>query len=363
MSFHIAGLGTAVPEQFVDQPQAAEAAALLCCPTAAQQRLVKMLYARSGVRTRRSVLLDSSSNSHSVQQSFYGHYQDGSRGPTTAERMIRYEKAAGPLALAACRAALEDAGLHAGRLTHLVTVSCSGFAAPGFDLALVRDLPLGPGTARTHVGFMGCQGALNGLRVAGAFAGADPRACILLCAVELCTLHHQYTDRPDQIVANALFADGAAAVVGHQASGEGRTAWRVVAHGSTILRDSADLMGWHIRDHGFEMTLAQQVPELLQGHLRPWLTEWLAEHRLTIDSVRSWAVHPGGPRILQAAAEAIGLDRAHLADSWQVLAELGNMSSPTILFVLERLRQRDAARPCVALAFGPGLSVEAVLIR
>ncbi|MBW3539788.1 MAG: type III polyketide synthase [Planctomycetes bacterium] len=380
MSFHIAGLGTAVPEHFAEQREAAELAASLSGETARQQMLLKTLYGLTGVKSRRSVLLESSSGSGPLRQSFYRDHVETPAGPTTAERMARYESDAGPLAVAACRAALANAGIAPGKVTHLVTASCSGFSAPGFDLELVHSLPLPATTSRTHIGFMGCHAVLNALRVAHAFTEADPRAVVLVCALELCTLHHQYDWRPDRIIANALFADGAAAVVGHrgrtpsnpqgQSSHQGRADrhgradghWQLIASGSIVLPASAEMMTWRIGDHGFEMSLSPEVPKLIHHHLRPWLAGWLAGQGLTLESVASWAVHPGGPKILRACAEAVGFDPAHLDDSQQVLSELGNMSSPTVLFILERLRRRNAPRPCVALAFGPGLTVEAALI-
>lgn len=363
MSFAIRGIGTAVPQHAIEQREAAELVAPLCCQSAEQERQLVALYRRSGVRTRRSVLLEASTNSHPARQSFYRSPDQGTHGPTTAERMARYESDAGPLAVEASQAALSEAEISAAAVTHLVTVSCSGFFAPGIDLALVRELGLRPGVARTHLGFMGCHGAINGLRVAQAFADADPDAHVLVCAVELCSLHQQYGWRPDQIVANSLFADGAAAVVGMRGSSSESAAWRVVASGSAMIPDSEDLMGWRIRDHGFEMTLSPLVPELIHQHLRPWLQGWLAGHDLTVEDVGSWAVHPGGPRILQACAQSAGFERSLLSDSQEILAEYGNMSSPTVLFILDRLRQRNAPRPCVLLAFGPGLAVEAALVR
>lgn len=363
MSFAIRGIGTAVPQHAIEQREAAELAAPLCCQTTEQERQLVALYRRSGVRTRHSVLLEGSTNSHPARQSFYRPPDEAAHGPTTAERMARYESDACLLGVEASRAALRDAKIDAERITHIVTVSCSGFVAPGVDLALIGALGLRPEVARTHVGFMGCHGALNALRVARAFAEADPDAHVLVCAVELCSLHQQYGWRPDQLVANALFADGAAAVVGSNGDGGNRPAWQVVASGSMVIPESEELMGWRIRDHGFEMTLSPRVPELIHQQLRPWLEGWLGGHALKIEDIKSWAVHPGGPRILQACAEAAGFERLLLSDSQEILAEYGNMSSPTVLFILDRLRQRNALRPCVLLAFGPGLAVEAALVR
>jgi predicted naringenin-chalcone synthase len=180
-----------------------------------------------------------------------------------------------------------------------------------------------------------------------------------VCAVELCCLHYFYGWDPQRVVANALFADGAGAVVG-AAGGEG---WRLTASGSCLVPDSEDAMTWTVSDHGFVMTLARSVPRLIATHLRPWLTGWLAGQGMTLESVGSWAVHPGGPRIVEAVAEALTLPATATDVSRAVFRSHGNMSSPTILFILDRLRQQGAPRPCVALGFGPGLTAEAALFR
>jgi prepilin-type processing-associated H-X9-DG protein len=274
--------------------------------------------------------------------------------------MVVYRREAEELSVRAAQSALDGAGVGPGAITHLVTVSCTGFQAPGVDLALTRRLSLPPGVARTHVGFMGCHGALNGLRVARAFTSADPAARVLLSATELCSLHFHYGWDPQKMVANALFADGSAAVVGAATGPAG--AWRLLASGSTVLPESADAMTWTIGDHGFEMTLSKQVPGLIRRHLRPWLSGWLAALGLDLAAVGSWAVHPGGPRVLDVVEEALGLGGTALAVSRGVFADYGNMSSPTVLFILERLARAGAGLPCVALGFGPGMTVEAALL-
>jgi alpha-pyrone synthase len=197
--------------------------------------------------------------------------------------------------------------------------------------------------------------------VASAFAGADAAAHILLCAVELCSLHYHYGKDPQGLVANALFADGAAAVVGTAAEVAG--GWRVAATASCLLPHSTDAMGWTIGDHGFVMSLSRRVPALIATHLRPWLEGWLQQQGIDLAAVGSWAVHPGGPRILDAVERSLGLPSSALAISREVFAGHGNMSSPTVLFILDRLRAVDAPRPCVALAFGPGLVAETALLR
>jgi predicted naringenin-chalcone synthase len=364
MPLFIHGMGSASPPNSISQEHAADAARQFGCTSSEQQRRLKALYRMTRVTKRHSVLLDSDSRSGEARQSFFPPMQgDADRGPTTAERMARYERDAPVLGAQAARAALADAGLAPGEITHVVTVSCTGFAAPNFDLGLVRALGLPWTVARTHVGFMGCHGALNGLRVAGAYADGSPGACVLVCAVELCSLHYQYGWNGDWLVSNAIFADGAAALVGSgrpRASGD---AWMLARSGASLLEDSGELMAWRIGNHGFEMSLSARVPGVIERELRPWLDAWLAQQNLSVDRIATWAVHPGGPRILESVALATGIGRADYAVSQEVLGEFGNMSSPTILFILERLRERHAPRPCLAVGFGPGLAVEAALFR
>jgi predicted naringenin-chalcone synthase len=357
MPILIAGIGTAVPPHRIRQEDAAEIAQQYSCEDEDQRRRFKNIYRRTGVITRHSVVLESSDGDLAARQSFYNE-----RHPTTQDRMRRYESEANALAFAAGERALVDAGVSSNRVTHLVTVSCSGFYAPGFDIALLKHLGLGSKVSRTHVGFMGCHGVLNALRVARAFLVQDPRACVLVLALEMCSLHHQYGWDSEGIVANALFADGAAAVVAMTGEPSAPGHLRLVASGSQVIDDSEDAMSWRIGDHGFTMTLSLRVPELICRSIRPYLEGWLAGLDLNVDRIGSWAVHPGGPRILSAISGATGIDRDRLEASYEILAEFGNMSSPTVLFIVDRLRQTRAPRPIVALAFGPGLAVESVLL-
>ncbi len=364
MSLKIAGIGTAVPEFSINQKDSAEASKFFCPAGSAKLRLLPALYRRSGVAKRHSVLLQVAEGDPFDRQSFYRKaVDDNDAGPTTVERMRIYEREAPGLALLAGRRAVEDAGIEAGSITHLVTVSCTGFYAPGVDALLIKDLGLSPTVERTHVGFMGCHGALNGIRVANSFVSADPEARVLVCAVELCTLHFFYGWDPEKIVANSLFADGAAALIGVSRGDEDDTGWVADASGTLLMADSEDAMTWKIGDHGFHMTLSARVPELIRENVGAWLDGWLAGHGLSAGDVATWAVHPGGPRILTAFRDAVGLHDGALDVSRGVLSEYGNMSSPTLLFILERLRASNAPRPCVAVGFGPGLVVETTLLR
>lgn len=366
MDVVIAGFGTALPGHPILQAEAGKVAVTFCCDQPEQGRSVEALYRAAGVESRHSVVLNDAQGPATQRQNFYPpRSPESPRGPTTGQRMQYFEHAAGPLAVAAATQALERSGVDSKRITHLVTVSCTGFSAPGFDHALIEQLPLRATVARTQVGFMGCHAALNGLRVARAYVAADPNAVVLVCCVELSTLHYQYGWDPEQIVANSLFADGAAACVVQSADADGngsKPPYRVLASGSVILPNSRDAMTWRVGDHGFRMTLSPSVPELLATHLLPWLTEWLADHNQSPASIRTWAVHPGGPRILRGFADAmhVSLDQLHV--SREILRQHGNMSSPTLLFILNKLAELQAPTPCVAIGFGPGLAAEATLL-
>lgn len=378
MSLELSGLGSAVPEHRLTQKEAVELHASFCGFDEARTRTLRALYRRSGVKTRHSVLLEGSEGDLAQRQLFYPPTPtDADLGPTTVARMQAYEEHAPPLAVAAAQRALASGDVDPAEVTHLVTVSCTGFIAPGLDSAIIDGVGLGRGTQRTHVGFMGCHGALNGLRVADSFVRGDPDAVPLVCAVELCTLHFSYEWDPQLLVANALFADGAAAAVGRAAPGEAYvsgapvagtagdaegTPWRVAASGSFLLSEAEEAMTWRIGDHGFRMTLSPRIPDLIESHLREWMETWLEEHGLALSDVGSWAIHPGGPRILSSCRRALELPVAATSVSDEVLAAHGNMSSATVLFIVQRMVERGAPGPCVALAFGPGLAIEATLL-
>ena len=360
----IYGLGTALPDHAIEQQDAAEMAATFCSAEGTKTALVKKLYRRSGVSTRYSTLLESSTNGAPARQSFFYPLRTAdSGGPSTQERMQIYETKAPLLALQSSRRALAEAGVTPQEVNHLITVSCTGFSSPGVDFHLCEQLALTPGVQRTHVGFMGCHAALNALRVANAITASDPKSCVLVCAVELCSLHYQYGWHAEQMVANALFADGAAAVVGKPSS-DGHAGWAsVVDTASWRIANSDDLMSWRIGDHGFQMTLSNQVPDVIREELSTWIAHWLAGNGLTTSEVDAWAIHPGGPRILDACQDALSLSDELLRPSRNVLSRCGNMSSPTVLFILDEIRQQVRGGHCVLLAFGPGLTVEAILLR
>jgi prepilin-type processing-associated H-X9-DG protein len=363
MTAAILGVGTAVPARSIAQSAALEMARFISTPGEEQERLLPVLYRRTNVKRRGSVLLEDGENGDvSRAQSFFSP-ASGPRdqGPGTGARLDRYAREAPVLGAVAGKAAMAEARVRAEEITHLVTVSCTGFMAPGLDAILIRELGLSRQVQRTHVGFMGCHGAINGLRVAKAFVDADPRARVLVVAVELCSLHFHYGTHPERMVANALFADGAAAVV--VGDSNDASVPRLAGFGSCIIPESEDAMTWRIGDHGFEMTLSARVPDLLREQLRGWVDSWLAGLGLDRTQVGAWAIHPGGPRILSTVAQTLLLPEGAIETSSAVLSERGNMSSPTVLFILRELMRQGKLRPYVALGFGPGLVAEGMVVH
>jgi len=272
--------------------------------------------------------------------------------PDTHARMSRYNQEALPLACAA----VADLDLDDGReaITHLIVVSCTGFVAPGLDFQLAQVLGLAPSVERTVVGFMGCSAALPGLKLAYHAVRSNPRARILLVALELCTLHLQESKSLDELLSFLLFGDGcAAALVTAEAQGAG-----IVGFSALPLPGTSELLTWRIGSLGFEMHLSGKVPSTICRNLPPALPALLAD--VGKSDVALWAVHPGGRTVLDAALKALEIENEALAYSRDVLRDFGNMSSAGVLFVLAKMiASRTRGMGC-AMAFGPGITVEAM---
>src|SRR5690554_1273513 len=283
--------------------------------------------------------------------------------PSTCERNERYRAAAIPLAEDVAADALARADITPAGVSHVIVVSCTGFFAPGLDIELVKRLGLPPETSRTFIGFMGCYAAFNGLRAAQSFCLAHPGATVLMVCIELCTLHFQVDGSMESAVINALFSDGAAAAV-VQSLEDAESGLEYLGGRALLQDDSMDAMTWAVGDTGFIMGLSSRVPDLIARDLPGYIDQLLASHGLSRADVGFWAIHPGGKAIVQKAQEVLGLSDGDVYDSLEVLRLHGNMSSPTILFVLERMMNRRASGDIgVALAFGPGLTIEGALLR
>ena len=363
MALSIRGLATAVPRKNVNSIESRILSEKVNAIEDRHFSLLRRIYRRLQIKSRGSVLLTGDSDQPIEHRLPF--YQNDS--PSTSERMQLFQLHATPLAVEACQSALAESKLNASTVTHLITVCCTGFHAPGVDLDLIHQLGLNAGVQRTHVGFMGCHASLNALRVAHAFTQADPSAVVLMCSVELCSLHLQYGWNPEQVIANSLFADGAAAVVASHGQpsclDDSSVMMKLNASGSNVIPMTRDLMHWKVGNHGFSMGLSANVPDAIAKNLQPWIDRWLNTYHYSLSDIKHWAVHPGGPRILQACADALSLSSHLMNDSRDIMSEYGNMSSATVLFVLDRMRLRCHKGPCVALAFGPGLSAEIALFE
>jgi len=333
------------------------------------QRLVTAAFDASAIDTRHTVLEELAGEGGHGHPAFL---EPGAASPGTGARNTAYVEHAGPLAIRAARDALASEGAHDIQprdITHVVTASCTGFSAPGVDLALVRALGLSPSTQRYHLGFLGCYAAFPALRAAQQFCVADPAAVVLVVCVELCSLHLHVRDDPDTIVANSVFADGAAAaIVTARPAPVGVSTLELDAFETTVVTEGEGDMAWSIGDQGFDMVLSSYVPRIVeqnvQGALSPLLARDPAFDGREAASIERWAIHPGGRSILDRVQSALGLSDEQLVASRAVLREFGNMSSATVLFVLRRILHAGAERPerVAALAFGPGLTVESALM-
>jgi predicted naringenin-chalcone synthase len=289
--------------------------------------------------------------------------------PGTGARMRAYEAHAAPLALAAVRQTGATPETLAS-ITHLITVSCTGMYAPGLDLDLVQQLNLAPHVQRFAINFMGCYAAFNALKLADALCRADSTARVLVVAVELCSLHFQKNSSEDNLLANAIFADGAAAVLlqaAHPKWGHRGPSLCLDHFFCGLETQGRPDMAWYIRDSGFEMRLSAYVPDLLAGRAQELTGHLLAQLPAAALPVELYAIHPGGRRILQALEKAMDITPAQNWASYQVLRQYGNMSSATVLFVLQQYLQlakpAHAGKPILSMAFGPGLVMEAALLR
>jgi alkylresorcinol/alkylpyrone synthase len=343
MTARVQALGTAMPDYVFKQAEIVEeffARQPGWDPSWAE------VFAASGVERRASV----------VDPTFYA------RPRTTADRMRTFVPAARRLGAEAARRALEGAGPDAAaEVGDLLVVSCTGYSGPGLDVHLAEDLGLGERVRRLAIGHMGCYAALPALRTAAAMAAVSRRRALVAC-VELCTLHVQPARSREDAVYQALFGDGAAAAV----VGPGGTGPAILGSASVTVPGSEERMGWLIEDDGFHMSLSPRVPALVERGVGRLVDDLLGPHGLAPADVAHWAVHPGGPEIVDRVQRRLRLSDAQVARSREVLADGGNRSSATVLFILELLLGNGEVEPgqwVVVLAFGTGLTLEALLLH
>lgn len=348
----MAGWGHALPAHRYDQGALADF--LAATMDSAAGRRLRAAFRGSRIRARHSVLPDFAAGA--ARRLFLP-----GRVPSTAERMRVFAAEAPGLAEAAARTALERSGIAAAAITHLVFITCTGFAAPGPDRELLVRLGLSPDVRRVQIGYQGCSAGIVGLRTAAEIVRGDAGARVLVVATELASLHFQEAPGDEDLRGHALFADGAgAAVVTARNGSRGSHAPIRIGRGaSRLVPDSTDHMTWDVGDTGFLMRLSSRVPDALSAEL----PRFVRGMEPRADRVEHWAVHPGGPLILDRVRDALGLCDEQLVVPREILAAHGNMSSATIFFILERIAREGVPGPGIALAFGPGLTVEGLRFR
>jgi predicted naringenin-chalcone synthase len=343
---HLNAVGTAVPAHDVHDAFIRWAEARLEEPRS--RALFVRMAARSGIDHRWSVLPPAPYGKSPVDP---GGFYHGSL-PTTAARMDIYARAAPRLALEAIDK-LNGKAVPAG-ITHLVVASCTGFVAPGIDQIIAAELGLAGSVERTLVGFMGCYAAVSALRLAHHIVRSEPEARVLVVTVELSSLHLQYEQDVERLLAALVFGDGAtASLVTAEASG-----FALSRPFAATLADSDELIRWRVGDHGFVMDLSGEVPGRIGEALRDRSVREAMLGNEAPQAFDSWAVHAGGRSVLDSVGQGLDLAPEALADSREVLARFGNMSSSTLPFVLERMLANPERRRGIALAFGPGLAAE-----
>jgi alkylresorcinol/alkylpyrone synthase len=383
MSPSIHSIGTAVPSTIIGQDQIRDVFRSQPGLGRLAPRLIGAVFDGAQIDTRHTVIdelgpeqPEQPEQTESADPVFYDRAEGRILRPGTGARNDVYVERSPDLFVRAAEEALAGApGITAADVTHVVTVSCTGFFAPGPDYLLVRRLGLAPSTRRLHIGFMGCYGAFPALRAARDTCLAEPDAVVLVVCAELCTLHLRSSDDPDAIVASSVFADGAAAaVVSSRPAASGAPVLDLDVLETVLTPVGEDDMAWSIGDQGFDMVLSSYVPHIVEEHVDAALAPLLAAGGVGVDDIDGWAVHPGGRSILDRVESQVGLSEAQLAPSRRVLREYGNMSSATVLFILREHLEgaggagaddapvTPAARRVCAMAFGPGLTVESALL-
>lgn len=351
-AWFVRGIGTAVPEQSVNAAQSAQ----LLEPTCKNQRSARLLHRiapLTGIEKRHVVALDYQYSDDS-NSPLYRPAAEQPQGPGMSERNSLFQKASVPLITNALSAFSPH---DLARVGSLITATCTHASAPGLEQPILAHTPVPASAHRWNLGFMGCSAGLAAMRLVQRTSA--PRLPSLIVVCELSSLHFQYTDELDQMTANLLFADGAAAML---LSGE-PTRWQIMDGRCITVPALSHQMQWLAADHGLQLRLSAELPDTIAEHLPSAVIDFLGANELSVRDVDHWLVHPGGPQILDRVEQSLALSAEKLHLSRSILRRYGNMSSPTIFFIMKELFDTQACGTCVALAFGPGLTIELILLR
>lgn len=322
-------------------------------------RKLKVLFHHSGIKNRHSAIPDFSGSGESIL------FSKTRELPLVSERMDVYKHKALPLAVKAAGKAFENIGtsIHDFGITHLITVTCTGLYAPGIDAELLQELDLPPDIFRTSLNFIGCNAAFPAMKIADSFVKSQTNARVLVVCIELCTIHFQPKGNSDNLLSNTIFGDGAAAIIlisEDLAVEKNLKGFSLTGFCPILLKRGKELMGWNITPLNFEMILDAGIPDFLGDELEQLMTLIAEKLLLTPETIDHWAVHPGGKKILDTIQRKLKMGNDELKRSYDVLRNYGNMSSPTILFVLNEIFNQNPknGETVLAMGFGPGISVE-----
>ena len=356
----ITSISTEVPAHKHEQAALCNFAEPFFSSDEAERRKLKYLYSHGGINTRYSVMPDYSVEA--ADRLFFPPSDDLEPFPSLEKRMEWYSEHAAPLSAKAIEKCI-NGKIKKDEITHLITVSCTGVSAPGLDLEIMELMELPRHVFRSSVNFMGCYAAIHGLKQADAICRSDEKAKVIVVCTELCTLHFQKERSPDNITSTLLFADGCAAVLVQPQSCEAKGISLNGFFSDVAFKGKSD-MSWKLSSTGFLMTLSSYVPDLLKEDFDELLQRALQQVSVNKQEITHWCIHPGGKKILEAIEKSIALDPKDLRYSYEVLRDYGNMSSPTILFVLQKIfaelqaSHESTHSNIFAAAFGPGLTME-----
>jgi predicted naringenin-chalcone synthase len=355
----ILSIGTAVPAYKHEQDDILDFMQRVYALNEADKRKLKFLYRQSGIKTRYSAIPDYSLPTNEWQ--FFSPSENLEPFPNLEKRMHWFRQHAAPLSMQAVHQCLEH--FPEKKISHLITVSCTGMSAPGLDLELLELMELPPTTFRTSVNFMGCYAAIHALRLADAFCKVDKEANVLIVCTELCTLHFQKEHTVDNLTSSLLFADGSAAVL---VSGDDEQEGMAIGNFySTIALKGKQDMAWELSSKGFLMTLSSYVAELIEEDFDTLVCNALSTAKIDKSTITHWCIHPGGKKILEAVHNSLGFTNGQLQESYNTLNDYGNMSSPTVLFVLKNIMNgldKNKPNKIFGAAFGPGLTMETFIL-
>lgn len=323
------------------------------------QAIIHRIYSQSGIEKRHSVIEDFTASEKGTLF-FNGKAKSD---PGTAARNKIYETESKKLFVDVAQKLLSDnPHISSDDITHVITVSCTGFFAPGPDYEIVKALGLNPSTQRYHVGFMGCYAAFPAMKMAQSFCTSDPDAVVLLVSAELCTLHFQFKNDVDNLLSGSVFSDGAAGMLVSSKEPK-KQSFKVNQFASSLVKKGEKDMAWTIGDSGFDMVLSTYVPDIIRDNLQPAIQPLYKQYETSSKQIDYWAVHPGGRAILDKIEASLELEPDQISASRKVLAEYGNMSSATVLFVLKELLRTSLSKDqnILSMAFGPGLTIESGL--